>query len=81
MIGGPGFRKYDVVKDFKTTSANAFFGDLMTIREYRQPLLKYLQTIEDNTNQPPRRPAIRSTSEKAIFNSYGKVGRKDIQIT
>ena len=38
--------QYDIVNDFRWTSSNTFFGDLVQIPKYRKSIQQYLAAVE-----------------------------------
>jgi len=68
--------QYDVVNDFRWTSINTFFGDLVQIPKYRESLQQYLAAVERKNQREVKNATLK---EKSVYQSYVKLGRHSLQ--
>ncbi len=73
---GSNLYQYNVVDDFRWTSTNMFFGDLIKIGPYRKSMQQYLAAVERKEQKNVKAVQI---EEKPVYRSYVRLGRNSIQ--
>ncbi len=68
--------QYDIVNDFRWTSSNTFFGDLVQIPKYRESIQQYLAAVERKNQREVKNATL---EEKPVYQSYMKLGRHFLQ--
>src|SRR6266542_2805240 len=73
---GSNLHQYNIVNDFRWTSTNMFFGDLMKIGPYRESIQQYLAAVDRKKQRSVKAAQV---EEKPVYRSYVRLGRNSIQ--